>query len=245
MDKNIAIKLENINKTFVLHDRGDTIRDRFFSLFSGKSIRKIEAVQNVNLEIKQGEFFGIVGRNGSGKSTLIQIMNKAIPPDNGGRVTLNGKTIRLALGMGFNAELTARQNIMLNASVLGMTIKEIKSKMDEMIAFAELEDYIDTPVKFYSSGMKSKLMFSIAVNAEADIFLMDEFFGGVGDQSFKAKADKIFHDRLVKGKTIVHVSHQMNTIKQYCDRVMLLDKGKVVKIGTPDEVIPFFEPATK
>lgn len=237
MDKSIAIKLENINKTFTLHDRGDTIRDRFFSLFTGSSSRKIHALQNVNLEIKQGEFFGIVGRNGSGKSTLIQIMNKAIPPDNGGRVTLNGKTIRLALGMGFNAELTARQNIMLNASVLGMSIKEIKSKMDEMIAFAELEDFVDTPVKFYSSGMKSKLMFSIAVNAEADIFLMDEFFGGVGDQSFKEKANKVFHDRLVKGKTIVHVSHQMNTIKQYCDRVMLLDKGNVVKIGTPEEVI--------
>jgi ABC-2 type transport system ATP-binding protein len=241
MDNNIAIKLENINKTFALHDRGDTIRDRFFSLFSGKASRKIHALQDVNLEIKKGEFFGIVGRNGSGKSTLIQIMNKAIPPDNGGLVTLNGKTIRLALGMGFNAELTARQNITLNASVLGMSIKEIKAKMDEMIAFAELEDFVDTPVKFYSSGMKSKLMFSIAVNAEADIFLMDEFFGGVGDQNFKDKADKVFHDRLVKGKTIVHVSHQMNTIKKYCDRVMLLDKGNVVKIGTPDEILDEFD----
>ncbi|HKM92316.1 MAG TPA: ABC transporter ATP-binding protein [Prolixibacteraceae bacterium] len=242
MDNNIAIKLENINKTFALHDRGNTIRDRFFSIFTGKSARKIKALKNVNLEIKKGEFFGIVGRNGSGKSTLIQIMNKAIPPDKGGQVTLNGKAIRLALGLGFNNELTARQNIMLNASVLGMSIKEIKAKMDEMIAFAELEDFVDTPVKFYSSGMKSKLMFSIAVNAEADIFLMDEFFGGVGDQSFREKADKVFHDRLVKGKTIIHVSHQMNTIKQYCNRVLLLDKGKVVMIGTPDEVIKIFEP---
>lgn len=242
MDNNIAIKLENINKTFALHDRGNTIRDRFFSIFTGKSARKIKALENVNLEIKKGEFFGIVGRNGSGKSTLIQIMNKAIPPDKGGQVTLNGKAIRLALGLGFNNELTARQNIMLNASVLGMSIKEIKAKMDEMIAFAELEDFVDTPVKFYSSGMKSKLMFSIAVNAEADIFLMDEFFGGVGDQSFREKADEVFHDRLVKGKTIIHVSHQMNTIKQYCDRVLLLEKGKVVMIGTPDEVIEIFEP---
>lgn len=237
MSNDIAIKLENINKTYVIHDRGNTIRERFFSLLSGKGARKLKALQNVNLEIKKGEFFGIIGRNGSGKSTLVQIMNEAIPPDKGGKVTIDGKAMRLALGMGFNNELTARQNIMINSSVLGLSIKEIKSKMDEMIAFAELEEFADTPVKYYSSGMKSKLMFSIAVNAEADIFLMDEFFGGVGDQNFKKKADELFHDRFVKGKTIIHVSHQMDSIKKYCDRVMLLDKGKVVKIGTPDEVL--------
>lgn len=237
MSNDIAIKLENINKTYVIHDRGNTIRERFFSLLSGKGARKLKALQNVNLEIKKGEFFGIIGRNGSGKSTLVQIMNEAIPPDKGGKVTIDGKAMRLALGMGFNNELTARQNIMINSSVLGLSIKEIKSKMDEMIAFAELEEFADTPVKYYSSGMKSKLMFSIAVNAEADIFLMDEFFGGVGDQNFKKKADELFHNRFVKGKTIIHVSHQMDSIKKYCDRVMLLDKGKVVKIGTPDEVL--------
>jgi ABC-type polysaccharide/polyol phosphate transport system ATPase subunit len=241
MDNDIAIKLENINKTFVLHDRGNTIRDRFFSIFTGKGSRKLKALQNIDLEIKKGEFFGIVGRNGSGKSTLVQIMNKAIPPDKGGKVTINGKAMRLALGMGFDNELTARQNIMLNSSVLGMSIKEIKSKMDEMIAFAELEEFADTPVKYYSSGMKSKLMFSIAVNAQADIFLMDEFFGGVGDQSFRKKADELFHDRLVKGKTIIHVSHQLDTIKKYCDRVMLLEKGGIVKIGKPDDVLDVFK----
>jgi ABC-2 type transport system ATP-binding protein len=237
MNDEIAIKLEHVNKTFVLHDRGNTIRDRFFSIFTGKSSRKLKALQNIDLEIKKGEFFGIVGRNGSGKSTLVQIMNEAIPPDKGGKVYVNGKAMRLALGMGFDNELTARQNIMLNSSVLGMSIKEIKSKMEEMIAFAELEDFADTPVKYYSSGMKSKLMFSIAVNAEADIFLMDEFFGGVGDQSFKKKADELFHDRFVKGKTIIHVSHQLETIRKYCDRVMLLEKGSIVKIGSPDEVL--------
>jgi len=237
MDNDIAIKLENINKTFVLHDRGNTIRSRIFSFIKGSGSRKLKALQNIDLEIKKGEFFGIVGSNGSGKSTLVQIMNESIPPDKGGKVTVNGKTMRLALGMGFNNELTARQNIMINASVLGMSIKEIKSKMDEMIAFAELEEFADTPVKYYSSGMKSKLMFSIAVNAEADIFLMDEFFGGVGDKNFRKKADEIFLSRFVKGKTIIHVSHQYETIRKYCDRVMLIEKGKVVKIGTPDEVL--------
>ncbi|MCF8360274.1 MAG: ATP-binding cassette domain-containing protein [Prolixibacteraceae bacterium] len=237
MDNDIAIKLENIQKTYILHDRGNTIRDRIFSFVCGKGKRKLLALQNIDLEIKKGEFFGIMGRNGSGKSTLIQIMNKSIPPDSGGKVCVNGKAMRLALGVGFNSELTARQNIMLNASVLGMSISEIKSKMDAMIAFAELENFIDTPVKFYSSGMKSKLMFSIAVNAEADIFLMDEFFGGVGDKNFREKADKVFHDRILKGKTIVHVSHQVHTIKKYCDRVMLLDKGRIVAIGPPKEVL--------
>jgi ABC-2 type transport system ATP-binding protein len=240
MDNGIAIRLENINKTFVLHDRGNTIRDRFFSLLTGKGTRKLKALQNINIEIKKGEFFGIVGLNGSGKSTLVQIMNKAIPPDKGGKVSINGKAMRLALGMGFNDELTARQNIMLNSSVLGMSIKEIKAKMNEMISYAELEEFADTPVKYYSSGMKSKLMFSIAVNAEADIFLMDEFFGGVGDQNFKKKADELFHDRFVKGKTIIHVSHQLDTIRKNCDRVMLLDKGIMIAIGTPDEVLANF-----
>lgn len=237
MDEQIAIKLENINKTFTLHDRGNTIRDRVFSVFTGKGTRHLKALTDINLEIKKGEFFGIIGLNGSGKSTLVQIMNKAIPPDKGGRVTLNGKAIRLALGMGFDNELTARQNVMINSSVLGLSIREIKSKMDEIIAFAELEEFIDTPVKYYSSGMKSKLMFSIAVNAEAEIFLMDEFFGGVGDINFRKKADQVFHERLVKGKTIIHVSHQLDTIRQYCDRVLMLEKGKIIKLGSPDEVL--------
>jgi ABC-2 type transport system ATP-binding protein len=126
---------------------------------------------------------------------------------------------------------------MINSSVLGLSIKEIKAKMEEMIAFAELDDFADTPVKFFSSGMKSKLMFSIAVNANAEIFLMDEFFGGVGDQNFRKKANALFHDRLIKGKTIVHVSHQLETVREHCDRVMLLSKGQIVAIGTPDEVL--------
>jgi ABC-2 type transport system ATP-binding protein len=241
MENNIAIRLENINKTYTLHDRGNTIRQRVLSMFSGKGTRKLKALQNINLEIKKGEFFGIIGRNGSGKSTLVEIMNESIPPDRGGKVTVSGKSMRLALGMGFDNELTARQNIMINSSVLGMSIKEIRAKMDEMIAFAELEEFADTPVKYYSTGMKSKLMFSIAVNAEADIFLMDEFFGGVGDINFRKKADEVFHERLIKGKTIIHVSHQIETIKKYCDRVVLLDKGKVIKIGIPEEVLTDYE----
>jgi ABC-type polysaccharide/polyol phosphate transport system ATPase subunit len=202
MEDNIAIKLENVNKTYTIHDRGNTIRDRVFSIFTGKKNRKIHALHGINVEIYKGEFFGIIGLNGSGKSTLIQIMNKAIPPDRGGSVTINGKAMRLALGMGFHDELSARQNVMVNSSVLGMSIKECKSKMDEIISFAELNDFIDTPVKYYSSGMKSKLMFSIAVNARADIFLMDEFFGGVGDINFRKKLMRFSTNVLLKGKPL-------------------------------------------
>ena len=190
--------------------------------------------------MRKGEFFGIIGHNGSGKSTLISIINKVIPPDQGGKITVKGTSMRLALGMGFNKELTARQNVMINSSVLGMSIDEIKESMNTIISFAELEDYIDIPVKYYSSGMKSKLMFSIAVNAKADIFLMDEFFGGVGDKRYRKMADKVFEERLLKGKTIIHVSHNTSTIENYCDRVLMLKQGKIVAIGKPKEVLELF-----
>lgn len=237
MDDKLAVKIENISKTFIQHNRGKTIRERLFSLIKRTHIRKIAALKNISVEVKKGEFFGIIGHNGSGKSTLISIINQVIPPDRGGKVLINGTSIRLALGMGFNKELTARQNIMINSSVLGMPLAEIKNKLKHIIEFAELQDYLDVPVKYYSSGMKSKLMFSIAVNAKADIFLMDEFFGGVGDKGYKAKADRVFQERLVEGKTIIHVSHSMATIEQYCDRVMLLHKGEVLLIDKPDVVV--------
>ncbi len=238
MDDNIAIRLENINKTFVQRNRGKTLRDQLFSVLNRKHTRRIKALQDISFDVRKGEFFGIIGHNGSGKSTLISIMNKVIPADRGGKITINGTSMRLALGMGFNKELTARQNVLINASVLGMQINDIKEVMDEIIQFAELEDYIDVPVKYYSSGMKSKLMFSIAVNAKADIFLMDEFFGGVGDKKYREKADMVFEDRFIKGKTIVHVSHSPQTIEKYCDRVLLLDHGKMVALGKPEDVLP-------
>lgn len=240
MEPEIVIELKNISKTFTLYSRNLTIRDRLITFFKGESARKLKALDNVNVEIRKGEMFGIIGKNGSGKSTLVQIMNQALYPDKGGKVNSKGVCMRLALGMGFDPELTARQNIYLSCSVLGMTKKEIAEKFDEIISFAELEEFADTPAKYYSSGMKSKLMFSIAVNAKADVFLMDEFFGGVGDNNFKVKADKLFSDRFLTDKTIVIVSHSMETIRQYCDRVMLLDRGKVVMIGKPDEVLKHY-----
>lgn len=236
--KDTVIRLKNISKTFTVYEKNtDSIRESFFNFFQPNHKRKIEALKNINLEIKRGEFFGIIGRNGSGKSTLLKIIMGAILPDSGGKVDVNGRIIRLALGMGFDPELSARDNIYLNASLLGLSFRQIGKKFHEIIEFAELQEFVDTKIKFYSSGMYSRLAFSIAVCAEADIFLMDEFFGGVGDSRFKEKSEKVFKESLVKGRTIVHVGHNLELIKQHCNRVMLLNYGNPVGIGKPEEII--------
>lgn len=236
--KDTVIRLKNISKTFTVYEKNtDSIRESFFNFFQPNHKRKIEALKNINLEIERGEFFGIIGRNGSGKSTLLKIIMGAILPDSGGKVDVNGRIIRLALGMGFDPELSARDNIYLNASLLGLSFRQIGKKFHEIIEFAELQEFVDTKIKFYSSGMYSRLAFSIAVCAEADIFLMDEFFGGVGDESFREKSERVFQQSLVEKRTIIFVSHQLNTIEQFCDRLLLLEYGKPIAIGKPTEVL--------
>ncbi|MBI4650253.1 ABC transporter ATP-binding protein [Candidatus Desantisbacteria bacterium] len=237
-DTKIVIKLENVNKTFHIREkRYLTVRDRVYNIFKPNPKRKIYALKNINLEIKKGEFFGIIGKNGSGKSVLIHIMTGAYPPDKKGKAEINEKFMRLSLGLGFNPEISARQNIYINASILGLPLKVIAGKFDEIIQFAELEDFVDTPIKYFSTGMKIRLSFSIAVHAEADIFLMDEFFGAVGDEKFKEKTNKVFKSTFIEGKTVVLVSHDLNTIKKYCNRVLLLHYGVPVMIDKPEPVI--------
>lgn len=231
-----VIKLENVSKTFKIFDQSNTLHGRLLGIVNPVH-RKIEALKNINLEIKQGELFGIVGRNGSGKSTLLSVMMEAFPPNKGGVVSTKGKIIKLSLGLGFDPKLTAVQNVMINASILGLTIREIKSKLDEIIEFAELEKFKDTKVKFYSSGMKSRLMFAVAIHAKADILLMDEFFGGVGDERFRKKTEELFKNHFIEGKTIVLVSHGMSEITQYCNRAMALNYGECIAIGDPHEVV--------
>lgn len=244
--KEVVIRLKDINKTFFIREKGmDSIRDKIFGLFSNNGKKEIKAIQDLNLEIRKGEFLGIIGRNGCGKSTLLKIIMGAIRPDKGGEVMTHGRMMQLSLGMGFDAKLTARENIYINASILGLTIKEVDEKFDEIIEFAELQNFIDTPVKFYSRGMKSRLGFATAVHADADIFLMDEFFGGVGDVNFKKKSEDVFAKSFLEGRTIVHVSHNMGSIRQHCDRVVLMEKGVIHKIGKPSEVIPAYRELMK
>ena len=246
MSDDVVIKLENVSKTFYISEaNNDSIRDRVFNVFKSTRRREIKALQNINLEIKRGEFFGIIGRNGSGKSTLLKLIMGAFPPDKGGKITIKGKMIRLALGMGFDPHLSARDNIYINASILGLTFKRIGLIFHDIIDFAELEKFVDTPVKFYSSGMRSRLSFSIAVHAEADIFLMDEFFGGVGDQAFKQKSENVFKNAFLDGRTIIHVSHQMRTMKEHCDRVMMLHGGKSILIDTPEKALSVYQKSFK
>jgi len=239
-EKDVVISLKNVNKTFRIRDRGSTLTERVKSILQPGKMQEIHALRDINLEIYKGEFFGIVGHNGSGKSTLLRIMSGTYPPDKGGEATIKGRYMRLTLGLGFDKELTAHENIYLNGSILGLSMKEIGQKYHEIIEFAELEGYEQTKVKYFSTGMLSRLKFAIAVQAEADIFLMDEFFGGVGDQRFKERSEKTFKEEVLKGHTIVHVSHSLNTMEQHCDRMLALDKGRILAVGTPDEVLPLY-----
>jgi ABC-type polysaccharide/polyol phosphate transport system ATPase subunit len=240
-ERETVIRLENVSKTFEISDRPPTVQGKVFSIFNRMEKRRIEALKDINLEIKKGEFFGILGHNGSGKSTLLRIMAGTYLPDKGGQVYRKGKFMRLALGMGFDAELTAHENIFVNASILGLSLKKIRQIHDDIIIMADLIDYTHTKVKYFSSGMLSRLKFAIAVHAEADIFFMDEFFGGVGDLKFKNTSEKIFQESLVSGRTIVHVSHSIGTLRSHCDRILLLHNGEAVALGEPDEVIRLYE----
>jgi len=165
----------------------------------------------------------------------------SIKPDKGSTIKTKGKMIRLALGMGFDGNLSARDDIYINGSILGLTFKRIGLIFDDIIGFAELEDFVDLPVKKYSSGMLSKLKFAIAVHAEADIFLMDEFFGGVGDIAFRAKSTEVFKNTFLDGRTIIHVSHQLKTFTAHSQRVLVLDKGRQLIVAEPEEALACYE----
>jgi len=244
--KQIAVQLNSINKTFkIKENRPNSIREMVWGLFSGKKFKNIKALHDINLTITKGETFGIVGRNGSGKSTLLNIIMESIKPDKGGSVITDGKLIRLALGMGVDANLTARDNIYVNGSVLGLTFKKIGMIFSDILIFAGLEEFVDTPVKFYSKGMKQRLLFSIAMHAEADIFLLDEFFGGTGDQDFKVKSDIAFKEKILEGKTIIIVSHNLNIITRYCSKAIMLDKGKVEAFGDTSSVVKTYQNSFK
>ena len=238
--------MENVSKTFRIRDKArGNLLENTWSLISGSNIRKIEAVKTINLEVKKGEFIGIVGANGSGKSTLIHLMTGGYKPDKGGKASIKGSYIRLSLGLGFNGQLTARENVYLNGSVMGLKIADINEKFDAIIEFAELKKFVNTKLKYFSRGMRSRLAFAVAVHADADIMLMDEFFGGVGDERFKTRSGDIFEESFMNGRTIVHVSHNLSTIKEYANRVILLHEGECRGIGTPDEIFDLYQRTIK
>ncbi len=235
---NEVITIKNVSKTFRISQKSNnTIRDKVLGLFRSNNVMKIKALDEINISINQGENIGLIGSNGSGKSTLLRIILGAIKPDTGGHIKVKGKVLKLALGIGFDPNLSARHNIYVNGSIMGLTFREIGERFHSILSFAELEEYVDTPVKYFSSGMYSRLAFAIAMHAKADILLIDEFFGTVGDESFRNKSQNYFRDNVLKDKTVVFVSHSLDLVQQFCDKVLILDKGTLVSIGDTAEMI--------
>ena len=243
MDDNIAISVKNVYKYFKLpHEEADSVKSLFVNPFN-KSRRKFEvqhALHDISIDIKKGEFFGIVGRNGSGKSTLLKIIAGIYQP-NKGSVQVNGRLVPfIELGVGFNPQLTGRENVYLNGALLGFSDKEVDNKYSNIVDFAELERFMDQKLKNYSSGMQVRLAFSVAtILAESDILLIDEVLA-VGDADFQRKCFEYFKKLKKEDKTVVFVSHNMSAIREYCDRAVLIDESKVIAIGETDSVAQMY-----
>lgn len=229
MNNDIAIQVNNVSKTFKIpHEKISSLRKAFVYAFKKQSYEEFQALENVSFEVKKGEFFGIIGRNGSGKSTLLKVLAGIYQPDQG-NVLINGLISPfLELGIGFNPELSGRDNVYLNATILGMTKKQIDQKFNEIVAFSELERFIDQKLIRYSSGMQVRLAFSVAIHANREILLMDEVLA-VGDINFQKKCYDYFNQ--IKGKkTILFVSHDMESMKRFCDRTLVINDGKIIAL---------------
>ena len=237
MQKKLSINVSNVSKNFKLYyDKASTLKERLLFFSKRKKAENIEVLKNIDLKIYEGESVALIGTNGSGKSTLLKLMTKIIYP-NTGKITINGKlTSLLELGAGFHMDFSGRENIYFNASIFGLTKKQIDERLEKIIEFSELGEFIDNPVRTYSSGMYMRLAFSIAINVDADILLIDEILS-VGDQHFQ---DKCF-DRLMElkkaGKTIVIVSHSLESVRQFCDRCVWIYNGEVRMDGKTNEVL--------
>lgn len=233
----IAISIKNVSKQFILpHEKKSSLKSMFAGILkpSGKSTKQ-RALRGISFEIKKGEFFGIVGRNGSGKSTLLKIIAGIYQPTSG-ELQVNGKLVPfIELGVGFNPELTGRENIYLNGALLGFSTKEIDNIYDDIVQFAELEDFIDQKLKNYSSGMQVRLAFSMATRSQADILLIDEVLA-VGDADFQRKCFDFFKQLKKLKKTVVFVSHDMRAVEEYCDRAILINNSKIAFSGSSREV---------
>lgn len=232
----IAIKVEHVSKQFKLfYDKHYTLKEKLVFWKSKKSeLHKV--LNDINLEIEKGESVALIGVNGSGKSTLLKLMTKIIYPTSG-EIQINGKlTSLLELGAGFHPDFTGRENIYFNASIFGLTAKDIDSRIREIIDFSELGDLIDSPVRTYSSGQYMRLAFSVAINVDAEILLIDEILA-VGDQHFQDKCFNKLMELKNSGKTIVMVSHSLGSIQRFCDRAVWLNNGRVQMDGEIDKVI--------
>ena len=236
-ETNTVISVKNVCKDFVLpNNEKNTLKGLFTGVLDGSGGSEVQtALKDISFEVKKGEFFGIVGRNGSGKSTLLKILAEIYRPTKGS-IKVSGRLVPfIELGVGFNAELSGRENVYLSASLLGFTRKEIDNMYEDIVKFAELERFMDQKLKNYSSGMQVRLAFSIATRAEGDVLLVDEVLA-VGDADFQRKCFNHFRELKKNKKTVVFVSHDMNSIREYCDRAVLIESSKLIHSGDPDKV---------
>ncbi|MGK2955043.1 MAG: ABC transporter ATP-binding protein [Solirubrobacterales bacterium] len=236
----VVVEVRNVDKTFrIPENRVDSIKERAVHPFRGNPYRELQALQDISFDVHQGEFFGIVGLNGSGKSTLLKILGSIYRADRG-TIRVAGRVAPfIELGVGFNPEMTAYDNVVLNAVMMGLSRQEATAKVQSVIEFAGLEEFAELKLKNYSSGMMVRLAFSVLVEAEADIMLIDEVLA-VGDASFAQKCEDVFYEMREAGKSIVLVTHDMNSIEKFCHRAMMIHDGKVSIIGSPDEVSDWY-----
>jgi lipopolysaccharide transport system ATP-binding protein len=248
MENDFSIKVENVSKKYckslkrsMLYGVKDIARNSLGLSSNSHILRKDEfwAVKDISFEVKKGETLGIIGPNGAGKTTLLKLLNGIFWPDKG-KITIKGKVGALiAVGAGFHPMLTGRENIFLNGAILGMSRHEVNRKFDTIVEFADIGDFLDTPVKFYSSGMFVRLGFSIASHSDADILLIDEILA-VGDLSFRAKCRKLIKDLSRKGVTIILITHNMHMLSYVCDNSLLLNEGKIIYTGNTDAAIDVY-----
>lgn len=233
----IALKVDHVSKNFKLPiERAGSLKNLLFNWIRGvRGYRIQEVLKDINFDIKQGEFFGIVGKNGSGKSTLLKLISQIYTP-NSGSIEVNGKLVPfIELGVGFNPELTGRENIYLNGAMLGFSNDEIDAMYDDIVEFAELGDFMEQKLKNYSSGMQVRLAFSVAIKSQGDILVLDEVLA-VGDEAFQKKCQNYFFEAKRQKKTVILVTHSMPDVRRYCDRAMFIQDGYITKIGDPDEI---------
>ena len=249
----VALRMEHVYKKFRKGEIYNTLRD-LIPAMTGRIFREQElnnadkrefwALEDVSFEVKHGESFGIIGNNGAGKSTMLKILSRIMNPTKGAKV-INGRLSALIeISAGFHPDLTGRENIFLNGTILGMSKREIKSKLDEIIAFSEIEEFIDTPVKRYSSGMFARLGFSVAAHVDPDILLVDEVLS-VGDVAFQQKCMERMRAVANAGTTVVFISHNLQAISDFCQRAMLLEHGKVVAVDSVSSVLERYRSDTK
>ena len=242
MSNDAAIRVSHVFKSFKLpHENHSSIKNSLLHFAKRKrGYEKQDVLDDIDFEVKRGEFFGIVGRNGSGKSTLLKLLAQIYTPNKGSIEVHGNLTPFIELGVGFNPELTGRENVFMNGALLGFNRKDMLQMYDDIVTFAELEKFMDQKLKNYSSGMQVRLAFSIAIRAESDILLVDEVLA-VGDSNFQRKCFEVFETIKQSGRTVVFVTHDMGAVQKYCDRAIMIKKGKIVSEGDPRKVALTYE----